>query len=136
METVAGRPVVYGLGNFVWNTPGRFEPKEAPPFGLAAAVKLRCQESRTALSLRLYPLLIDNSVTEFQTRPVSGAEAPEAFAALTRNFDQPLDMLVQGSDNLGFYVELDLDALARATRPADLPATPAPGGPDPLALTG
>jgi hypothetical protein len=78
IEVLAGRPVVYGLGNFVWNTPGRFAPKGAPAFGLAAALKFSWRESRTSLSMRLYPLMIDNLVTDFQTRPVSGAEFPDA----------------------------------------------------------
>lgn len=123
IEAIDGRPVIYGLGNLVWNTPGRFELFGAPPFGLAAALKFRWQGSRTSLSIRLYPLLIENSVTAFQTRPVSSGEFPDVLAALTPHFDQPDDRLVRGSDGAGLYVEIDLDTSpAPLTPPVELPA--------------
>jgi cyanophycin synthetase len=109
LETVAGRPVLYGLGNLAFNSSGRFAQLGAPPFGLVAALQFRCAETDVSMSLRLYPLLIDNRVTEFQNRPVSSTEFPEAVAALTRNFDQPHDALVRGSDRFGHYIELGLD---------------------------
>ena len=82
LETVAGRPVVYGLGNGVWNAPGRFAHLGAPPFGLAAALRLRHDGAGVSAALRLYPLMIDNAVTRFQNRPVSPGELPQALGAL------------------------------------------------------
>ena len=82
VETVSGRPVVYGLGNGVWNAPGRFAHLSAPPFGLAAALRLRQDGDRMSAALRLYPLMIDNAVTRFQNRPVSPGELPQALGAL------------------------------------------------------
>ena len=112
IEAVAGRPVVYGVGNFVWNTPGRFSRFGAPPYGLAAAVRFRHDSDRVAVSLRLYPLLTDNSLSDFQNRPVSAVEFPEALAALTKNYDRTADDLVLDIDRLGHYVELALETTA------------------------
>jgi len=74
LEMIEGTPVVYGLGNCVWNTPGRYAQIDAPP--LSQMVALR-SDPGGRLSLRLYPIVTDNMVTGFQTRPVT----PEEFEA-------------------------------------------------------
>lgn len=114
MEIVSGRPVLFGLGNFVWNTPGRFSKTRAAPYGLAVALRF---ESRAndglSLSVRMYPLLTDNDITHFQNRPVSEEEFPQAFAVLTKRYDGGRDLLT-GVDDLGSFVELNLEATSGA----------------------
>jgi cyanophycin synthetase len=112
IEMVAGRPMVYGIGNFVWNTPGRFASMGSLPYGLAAAVRFSHQNDGVSVFLRLYPLLTDNSVTNFQTRPVSAAEFPEAVAALTRNYDVTDNNIVAEMDRLGCYLEVPVNTPA------------------------
>ena len=115
IETVAGRPVVYGIGNFVWNSPGRFSRFGAPPYGLAAALRFRQERDRAAVSLRLYPLLTDNSLSHFQNRPVSAGEFPAALAALTKNYDGAADNLVLETDRLGHHVEVPIETTAASS---------------------
>ena len=113
VETVAGRPVVYGLGNGVWNAPGRFAHLGAPPFGLAAALRLRQDGDRMSAALRLYPLMIDNAVTRFQNRPVSPGELPGPRRAAARE-DSARPPFSQGCDRLGHHVEVAV-ALSHAS---------------------
>ena len=111
VEQVAGRLVVYGLGNFVWNSPGRYTKLQATPYSLAAVVCFRCVEDRETLSLRLYPLLTDNAVTKFQSRRVSAVEFPDALAALTRNLDGLTGKAGLHEDPRGSYLEIPVDAV-------------------------
>jgi cyanophycin synthetase len=104
IETVAGRPVLYGLGNFVFNSPGRFEKSGAPPYGVAATLRFHRRGDEVSTFLRLYPLLIDNRKSGFQNRPVSALEFPEALAVLTRDYGpgEP----ATGIDAIGHYCEI------------------------------
>ena len=114
IETVGGRPVVYGIGNFVWNAPDQLQKSGAPPFGLAAALQFRHLENGLSVFLRLYPLMIDNSISDFQNRPVSALEFPVALAALTKNFNGSNQDLVPGMDRLGHYVEIQIEKPAKS----------------------
>lgn len=72
---------VFSLGNFVFNSPGRYRSLGAPPYSLVARLDL-ARESGLAGCLRLYPILSDNRVTGFRPRPVDSSEAREVHALL------------------------------------------------------
>jgi hypothetical protein len=67
------------------------------------------------VSLRLYPLLTDNSLSHFQNRPVSAGEFPAALAALTKNYDGAADNLVLETDRLGHHVEVPIETTAASS---------------------
>lgn len=73
---------VFSIGNFVFNSPGRYRSHEAPPYSIVARLDLARDDSGTSGGLRLYPILSDNRVTGFQPRPVTGSEAKEVHALL------------------------------------------------------
>ncbi|MFS4438924.1 CapA family protein [Paracoccaceae bacterium GXU_MW_L88] len=80
IEMLNGKPVLFGIGNFVWNTPGSgFHKFDAPPFGLVTELMIG---ARGAPKLRVYPIVTDNSVTNFRNRPVTPDEFDTAVAAL------------------------------------------------------
>jgi cyanophycin synthetase len=106
IETVAGRPVLYGLGNFVFNSPGRFEKSGAPPYGVAATLRFHHRGDEVSTFLRLYPLLIDNRKSGYQNRLVSDLEFPEALAVLTKDYDRDQGELTSGVDAIGYYCEI------------------------------
>jgi cyanophycin synthetase len=105
IETIRGRKVIYGLGNFVFNSPGRFAKHVAPPYGLVAALRLYHGEAGVSAALRLYPLFVDNAISDFQSRPVSAGEFPDARAVLTKHYDGLAGDLAFGVDRVGHYLE-------------------------------
>lgn len=129
VEMVDGRPVVFGLGNFVWNAPGRYGRFGAPPYSLAAALVFQGKRSGGGTALRLYPLMTDNTVTNFQSRPVTKDEFKEAVAVLTGGLDAPAKVR---SDKAGACLEIRLEDRA-AARPATMSAGLRQAGPAPLA---
>jgi cyanophycin synthetase len=109
LEAVNGRPILYGLGNFVFNSPGRFGKMRALPYGLAAALRFRAGNQSLSASLRLYPLLIDNEKTEFQNRPVSDQEFPEVLSLILKYYDGQLGELKTGYDSIGHYIDVPVE---------------------------
>jgi len=80
IEVIDGRPVVFGLGNFVWNTPGSgFGKHDAPPFGLVVDLALGASDGFT---LRVHPILTDNAQTRFRNRPATAEEFDRVAKAL------------------------------------------------------
>jgi poly-gamma-glutamate capsule biosynthesis protein CapA/YwtB (metallophosphatase superfamily) len=75
IERYRGKWILYGIGNFLFDAPGRYaDYPEVLPFGLA--VELRFGPAKAAPPLvRLYPVLSDNKVSGYQPRPVTPTEA-------------------------------------------------------------
>ncbi len=79
MELICGKPVLFGLGNCVWNTPGRYATEKVLPY--SQIVKLVFSKSDEP-QLRIYPIVTDNMITGYQSRPVKQNEMEEfAFYA-------------------------------------------------------
>jgi poly-gamma-glutamate capsule biosynthesis protein CapA/YwtB (metallophosphatase superfamily) len=70
-----GKPIVYSLGNFAFGTIGRSSMR----FGMGAA--LHVEEGRIA-GLELLPLLTQNRIVEYRTRPPGGRLRERFFAEL------------------------------------------------------
>jgi D-alanine-D-alanine ligase-like ATP-grasp enzyme/L-alanine-DL-glutamate epimerase-like enolase superfamily enzyme len=76
--------VVYSLGNFMFNWGGRFGALDAPPFGLVARVEVAPERDAWKVDLRLYPLVVDNRVTDHQPRLVDDAEFDIVWSTLSK----------------------------------------------------
>lgn len=75
VEMVGDMPVAYGIGNFVFGAPGRFERYGKP--GLGAVAGLRWNQSGVGtLSLRV--IATDNKIVDYVARPVPLAELASA----------------------------------------------------------
>ncbi|WP_306754709.1 CapA family protein [Paracoccus actinidiae] len=110
VEIVAGRPVVYGLGNFVWNTPGHYTKFGAPPYSLVAALVFHGKQGQGGISLRLFPILTDNTVTNFQSRPVTRKEFAEAVGMVGQSVKT---QFVRRSSKAGLFLEFKIDGIAK-----------------------
>jgi hypothetical protein len=81
IEAYRGRWIVYGLGNFIFNSYGRYDRPGATPYSLVARVEVPSEgapsdgTSQGAPVLELIPIVSDNRRTTFRPRPVSAAEA-------------------------------------------------------------
>lgn len=78
---------LFSLGNFVFNSPGRYGKLNAPPFSLVARLDLEQQGGGIAGCLRLYPIVSDNLETGFRPRPVREREALEVYDVLAGRGD-------------------------------------------------
>lgn len=88
IERVGTTWVLYGIGNFVFNSPGRYKKFNAPPISLLA--QLRIETPR--LTLRLYPIFTSNLETHYQGRFVTEREFRIALGLLERISPDPLQL--------------------------------------------
>ncbi len=66
IEQYNGRWIIYNLGNFVFNAPGRYKKKKIDPFSLIAKLDVSQKNGNFILKLRLYPIFSDNRITHYQ----------------------------------------------------------------------
>ncbi|WP_165367611.1 CapA family protein, partial [Phytoactinopolyspora endophytica] len=85
IEKLSGRWVVHGVGNFVFNSPGRYQKLGAPPYSLVT----RLTVSHRDIVLRLYPIVTDNRLVRYQPRPVTEEEFEEVATLLAARSNVP-----------------------------------------------
>jgi len=97
---------IFSLGNFVFNSPGRYKKLKAPPYSMVARLDLQSAEGRWATRLRLYPIVSDNIATNFFPRPVNEQEANDVYGILERQgqriFSREFSL---GQDHRGYFIE-------------------------------
>ena len=125
IEKYKGRWIIYSIGNFIYNSFGRFGRYNAPPYGLV--VKLVFSENQNKnhnkpmldisnvpikKSMRIYAINTDNAIINFQPRLVNEKE----FEYLYKFFVSDKDLLkpskqetTVGIDKMGRFFELSLD---------------------------
>jgi poly-gamma-glutamate capsule biosynthesis protein CapA/YwtB (metallophosphatase superfamily) len=111
IDHVGDRRVVYGIGNFMFNSEGRFKKLQGHPFGMP--VQLVLQPGPTGLTklLRAYPIFSNNRITGYQPRPVTPEEFEQAATLLREHADDPARFdaeVKRGSDAFGSYLETAL----------------------------
>ncbi|MCC5833290.1 MAG: CapA family protein [Opitutales bacterium] len=117
IEKIDDTWVVYSLGNFLFNTPGRFalfeEERGILPYGLVGMLHFERNSDALEAKIRLYPIYSNNRITEYQPYPVSKESFEEAYAKVVELASKaPGDFansILRGEDDLGFYIELNLD---------------------------
>ena len=87
IEKIEGRWVIHGLGNFIFNSPGRYQALGVPPYSLMARLTI----SSTQMLLRLYPIVTDNRRTGYQPRPVTATELAEVWELLLGRTNAPAE---------------------------------------------
>lgn len=100
----ANGTVVYSLGNFVFNSPGRYAAAKGFPFSFVARLVLE----PACAGLRLYPFFCDNRASGFMNRPVDAEEFERVVQVLQ---DRPIprtpiaDKVARGRDARGYYLQ-------------------------------
>jgi len=100
--------IFYGLGNFLFNAPGRYAANHTAPYSLPLVVDFSWKDGRLQTGLRAYPLVSDNRLTAYQPRFVTEAELSdvEALLAARRGGDATTRAVMrQGTDEIGRYLE-------------------------------
>lgn len=99
--------IAYSIGNFVFNSKGRYKKLEALPYSAIVRMQFEENEYDWSIEPRFYPIFTDNENTNYQTRAVNEYEyenllevLSEKKAALCHNSDV---ILKSGKDSHGFY---------------------------------
>ena len=107
IDIISGRPVVHGLGNFVFNSPGRYAKHGVPPFSLLAEITI-VAASASPIVLRLYPIVTDNKKTDYRPRYVTDREFTKVMDLQRNrsNLGERFDEIVSnGRDEFGLFLE-------------------------------
>lgn len=98
IKVINQKPVVFGIGNAVFNSNGEYTEQNVLPYG--CIVRLDLSKDR----LRLYPIYTNNLKTFWQPYPVNENEFSEASNYMTSLLTPQYYYAAQ--DDLGFYVEM------------------------------
>ena len=113
IEKHDNRWVVYGIGNFMFNSKGRYGKLDAPPYSAIAKLRVDVLSGVFHKSLRLYPIVTDNRKTDYQTRFVTESEFAEVVSLLDSRYSASFANDVrcdkeEGNEETRFYMELSL----------------------------
>jgi len=100
--------IFYGIGNFLFNAPGRYAANDAAPYSLPLVVDFSMKDGRLQTSLRVYPIVSDNMITNYQPRLVTETElsSVDALLAEKSSWDtQTRAAVKRGSDHTGPFLE-------------------------------
>ncbi len=76
--------IAYSIGNFVFNSPGRYAKMDAPPYSLIVQLTAEHTDNGWKFQPAFYPIVTDNRKTGFRTRFAEKGEA----AALLHTINQ------------------------------------------------
>lgn len=88
--------ILYGIGNFVFNSRGRYQAFDSHHFSLMVKLEYVDEESMVGRRLRIYPIVSDNLLTDYQPRYATAEE-----------FSESLDLILQKSSELGEPPKID-----------------------------
>ena len=89
--------VVYSIGNFMFNSPGRYAQKGALPFSLVGKLVISRGEAELAKSLRLFPILTDNKQSGYQTAFAD----PDQFAKVVESLEEHCPAMFRHGSRIG-----------------------------------
>ncbi len=98
VQIINQKPVVFGIGNAVFNSNGEYEKHNALPFGCIARLDLSKD------LLRLYPIYTNNLKTFWQPYPVNVEDFLKASNYMTSLLTP--ENYIATQDNLGAYIEI------------------------------
>lgn len=123
VETFDETTCIYSLGNFVFNSRGRYSKLNAPPYSLIAKLELELTEKQLAGQIKLYPIVTDNLATDYRSRPVTKEELSEVEEAIKQESLTPPPLLT-GLDSSGYFFTFKNPLSPRIAAMPDRTSTP------------
>ena len=111
IEPYKGRWILYGLGNFMFLTPGRYNKQDSVPFSYCVQLILVEQEGTLKKWVRLYPIFSNNRITNYQPHPLDDVDFSKFQQLL---FEKSLlnktqrQSIVRGQDAGGRFLEVPI----------------------------
>lgn len=138
------RWVVYGLGNGMFNSAGRWhrfeDANKILPFSFWAVLEVYRQGAQRFVELKLYPVYSNNLMTNYQPGPVSTTDFEKLVQTLTARPARPWRFTNSaqstGTDALGHFIALDLGEWPGGKRPSRLEPELSSGDPGDWPLRG
>ncbi len=121
IEQYKGKWIIYGLGNFVFNSPGRYQKRNVKAYSLAAMLNIREIAGRFRPSLHLYPIFSDNLITNYQPHLVAGRQLKEIRELLVpdgASARRATRLPGSSKDEIGWHFTIDLGPLHPLEREA------------------
>jgi len=110
IEYINGNLVVYGIGNFIFTTSGRYKSKNAAPYSfIARMIIFDNANNLNNIKIRLYPIVTDNLLTGYKPRFATEQEADEVFQTAldkSKSLRDIEDKIQTGEDAYGQFLEL------------------------------
>ena len=108
-ETRDSAAIAYSIGNFVWNAKGRYQKLQAPPYSAIGRLHFKEEESDWRIESRFYPIVTDNTSTDYQSRAITENEFENLIEVLTRKDDgvdsaEAPNNFGPGKDSIGYYI--------------------------------
>ncbi len=107
VENYKNRWIVYGIGNSVFNAPGRYKYFNAKPYSFIAELIVRSNPEDKEKHLRLYPLFTDNLETDYQVRFLNSDEMNDCYSILKdKSSDRKIfkdEFRIKENDSLSFF---------------------------------
>lgn len=111
IEKYKGKWIVYSLGNFLFNTLGRFKLLNAEPYSMVAMLQINPLGNGQSAYLNLYPIFSDNQITNFQPYFLSKPEAKE-FVKIMESKSPDLSFKLKRDKSMGearYHIQLPID---------------------------
>lgn len=110
IEIYKGKWIIYSLGNFVFNSPGRYAKFESVnPYSAAALLTVDNIQDKETITVQLYPFLSNNIQTNYQPRLVNEKEFEEVLELLFKHSPNPEEMkkkLKPEKDPKGYHMKI------------------------------
>ncbi len=103
-----GKLVLYSIGNFMFNSPGRYEKMQAPPYSAVASLTVEIVNDQPDIQLKLYPIVSDNKITNYQPRFINKSELNDLSKLLLEK-ESMVDfkyLLEAKQDQFGYYFQV------------------------------
>ena len=101
--------LLLSLGNFIFNSPGRYAKFLAPPVSLIARLEISTKADAWSSNLKLYPILTDNLRTDFNVQPVDRAMLASIYSLLAEHAPDASDFRIcfePAEDERGLHIRL------------------------------
>jgi len=99
--------IVYSIGNFVFNSPGRYKKLQAPPFSLITKLQITENKGNWSVEPEFYPIVTDNKLTNFNVRKVNKLESNELLNILNTKISSKANNILENNKfNSTYYYKL------------------------------
>lgn len=105
------RWIIYGLGNFVYNSPGRFARHEVMPFGCLSRLNFTVEGEQIRVNVQLYPTYTDNLKTDYRSHFVTEKQFRQVvdFHMPHKGRSTGIERKMRaGRDSHGYYLTFDI----------------------------